>query len=572
MDTAPNAPPITLPPGAPPVERCGRFELLEPIAHGAMGGVYRACDSESGNVVALKTLHAAAAGDFELLRREIHALSRIQHPGIVRLLAYGVDGGAPWYAMELIEGGTLADLWRNGGSAAAPAVPTAEARARSLRLLQRLCAPLAFLHGEGVVHRDLKPSNIAIRPGGDDPIIVDFGLVGYWGAALAREALQSGGELIGTACYMAPEQARGEYVDARADLYSLGCLLYEAVVGHPPFDGAAGEVVMQHLERPPPPPSQHVPDLDPRLDELILRLLAKEPGRRIGFASDVAAILREVTGADEPPPARRIESYLYRPAFVGRAQVYSELLATLEGVRTARGACVFVGGDSGSGKTRFAMEITRAAAGRGFEVITGECAAVEGVHAAGQVHGAPLHPLQPLLRSAAERCMRDGPAATTRLVGRGAKVLAAYEPMLRLVPGYDDQPEPAVLSPAAERDRLLRSVAELLAALAAERPVLLVLDDLQWADDMTLALLESFGNAFLARARLLVLGSFRSEEVTPALAGVLEAPHVRRIDLNRLDGAEVGEIVSSMLAIEQPPRQLVRLLARESEGNPFFVG
>ena len=572
-DATRRVPELGPPDSLPRLDRCGPYELLEPLARGANAVVYRARHRESGDQVALKTLRAADPFVLERLRREAHALSRIRHPGVVRLLAYGVERGLPWYAMELIEGGTLAVAWGSDHAAeTARPIVTADGTRRSLRLLQRLCAPLAFLHSEGIVHRDLKPANIAIRPHTDEPIIVDFGLVGYWSARLAREALQAGGELIGTVSYIAPEQAQGEYVDARADLYSLGCILYEAVTGAPPFDGTAGEVLVKHLERPPLPPSRLVADLDPRLEALILRLLEKEPRRRMGFADDVAVVLSAVIGTPDEPLSAPVGSYLYRPSFVGRDSARRELFNALEAVQQGRGACFFVAGESGSGKTRFAMEITRAATARNFAVITGECAPVESAHSASQMHNPPLHPLQPLMRAVADRCVRDGPTATARLLGRRAKVLSMYEPLLRSVPGYDEQPEPAALPPAAERVRVLSDLGDLLARLGAEAPVLLVLDDLQWADDMTLALLESLGDAFLERARVLVLGSFRVEEVASGLAGLLQAPHVRRLDLGRLDSHEVSAMVSSMLAIDPPPRRLVHLLDREAEGNPFFVG
>src|SRR5205085_1053735 len=144
-----------------------------------------------------------------------------------------------------------------------------------LTLVQELCAPLAYLHGEGLVHRDLKPDNVLVRPNGQ-PVLMDFGLVTQFTGEVQRERLQVEGEISGTLAYMAPEQIRGEPVDARADLYSLGCILYELLVGHPPFLARSErELLREHLESVPLAPSRHGGDLPSGLDALVLRLLAK---------------------------------------------------------------------------------------------------------------------------------------------------------------------------------------------------------------------------------------------------------------------------------------------------------
>src|SRR5436190_20447876 len=137
--------------------------------------------------------------------------------------------------------------------------------------------------------------------------------------------------------------------------------------------------------------------------------------------------------------------------------------------------------------------------------------------------------MRPLFRFAADRCMQGGPAATSRLLGRRAKVLSAYEPMLRDVPGYQEQPEPAALPASAERGRILGDLADLLVVTSMDKPMLIVLDDLQWADDMTLALLALVG-PMLARTRVLLLGSFRKDEIRAGLAEVLGASEASRID------------------------------------------
>ena len=326
----------------------GPYRILEPLGQGGMGVVYRGVHLRTGQAAAVKTVRALRAGVAASLRREILALARVRHPGIVRILDEGVEDGLPWYAMELLEGpnlrqytarlvgapsrprtaspsdsgssGTLSPEWSSAGttlgdSAPLPAPPresSRPARRRSgsrrrapagggamapiLRVLRRLCSPLGFLHGEGIVHRDLKPDNVLVRPDGL-PVIVDFGLMSQFAGVESREVLQIAGFAVGTVWYTAPEQLLGEFVDARADSYSLGCILYELVTGRRPFTGeSSADISLAHLHAEPQPPSELVSGVPARLERLILQLLAKRPEERLGYAGDVAEVLASLGG------------------------------------------------------------------------------------------------------------------------------------------------------------------------------------------------------------------------------------------------------------------------------------
>ncbi|HVR29911.1 MAG TPA: serine/threonine-protein kinase [Thermoanaerobaculia bacterium] len=301
----------------------GPYRLLEPIGRGGMGAVYRAEHVETGLRVALKTVLVAHATELAAIRSEINALRRLTHPGIVRILDAGVEGAVPWYAMELLEGETLHGFQRGAWSSwvdsfddlietAGTDAPTQQAHPsashatrgmavrdgapaaagklpEALTLARRLCSPLAYLHELGIVHRDLKPANVFVRPDGR-PVLMDFGLVSRWSAGGGRDVLEIAGTLAGTAAYMAPEQVRRERVDARSDLYALGCMLYELVAGRPPFCGhGVARTLEQQLTEAPEPPSSRVAGVPAGLDELVLRLLAKRPRDRIGHAERSAA-------------------------------------------------------------------------------------------------------------------------------------------------------------------------------------------------------------------------------------------------------------------------------------------
>ncbi|WP_375769783.1 protein kinase [Archangium gephyra] len=588
--------------------RIGPYRLLGKLSSGGMGVVYRARLGETGELVALKTVRVPEAPMLRGIRREIHALRRIQHPGVVRVVAEGVQDGLPWYAMELIEGLTLRryidSLWKrdprtttdvitqvvsspeNAGAPAASSIsfrsfgpPPPEQRRDAaqarldevLTLSRRLCSALAFLHGEGIVHRDLKPENIVIRPDGT-PVLVDFGLASAFGGPLGRESLDVSGSLEGSYVYMAPEQIKGGLVDARADLYALGCILYELVVGQPPFAGSGWDVLRRHLQEQPHPLSAWVHGVPPDLDALAQRMLAKVPRERIGYAADVSAALAGLGAEELPrPPRGSPRPYLYRPEFVGRQRLLTELEQRLALAREGTGGCLLIGGESGAGKTRVVMECAVSASRTAFRVVTGGCQPLSGGGTGEQLYGEPLHAFKPLLQAIADECRHLGLEETERLLGERGQVLARYEPALADLPGQDSWPEPPRLPPQGARERVMRCLAETLAAFCEKEPMLLVIDDLQWADELSLGVLDYLQSGFLGESHVLVVGTYRSEELDAALRLLLAAPGVTHRALGQLDESMVARMVEDMLALPSAPDSFVRFLATRSAGNPFFV-
>ncbi|WP_437279451.1 AAA family ATPase [Sorangium sp. So ce375] len=622
MITTPSSGKARHPPDVP--VSIGPWRVLAPLGRGGMGVVYRAQHGTTGALAALKTVCVGDESLVSSIRREIHALRGVEHPGVVRVLDEGIQGGIPWYAMELIEGRTLRDhnqeRWRaraNVNSEPTVSVSTAlNAQAstataeiapasviprsyqpfaprpfhraaggalhQALTLLRAICRPLAYVHGRGLVHRDLKPDNVFIRPDGT-PVLFDFGLAFQFEGHTGRDVLQAGGRLMGSPDYMSPEQIRGDLVDARADLYALGCMIYEAVTGGVPFLGDSSSVVLSmHLYAEPLPASELVADVPPALDALIARLLKKRPEDRLGYADDVATALAELGAADTQPRDRsgaggarvpNAQPYLYRPRLAGRGEALKQITEALERAHERRqGSLVVVGGESGVGKTRLAVEAAHQAALIRMAVVTGACAAVsaEGERE-GAVKAAPLHPFRPLLLAVADLCNEIGPGGYDALLGPRGRVLAPHEPSLAQLRGHDRYPEPPELPPDAARYRLRTALADTLAAFAATRPVLLVLDDLQWADENSRAVLEHLDADYFAAHPVVLLCAYRTEETSPALSSLVSAPWASRLELGRLDRGSVGRMVRDMLALDEPPEAFVQYLFEQSEGNPFFI-
>lgn len=577
--------------------RMGPFEITAVLGEGGMGVVYAGHDAANGRHVAVKTVQDVEEHLLSSLRREIHALSRLHHPGVVRVLATGMDGGRPWYAMELLDGATLAilrdALWSTVDHHANTRTSTPDADRTVLRpysaeeyssaplvrgpvaggdlrrvlsVMRRLLTTLAFVHGEGLVHRDLKPSNVFLLPG-DRPVLVDFGLASRSAGTTGREVLELAIEVAGTPAYMAPEQVRGDFVDSRADLYAIGCILHELLTGVPPFLGNGSFIMAQHLNGTPEPPSRRAEGVPPALDELVLALLEKRPRDRIGHAEDVIEALDELGAEPEPPPPSRPRPYVYRPSLAGREAALAELGRAASAASKGEGGCVLIAGASGIGKTYLAMEAARATSS--FQIVSGACAPVGTFHHG--PGGQPLHPFARLFQVIADRCTSEGRAETDRLLGARGKILAAHEPLLARLPGQDAYPDPPPLHGAAARDRLLTAFAGTLAALAEHQPLLLLLDDLQWADEVSIRLLTQLGDDWFAGKRILVLGTYRVEETTPGITELLARPCTRQVALGRLDRTAVRSLACDMLAVDDLPETFVDFLASHSEGNAFFV-
>jgi serine/threonine-protein kinase len=263
-----------------------------------MGVVYRAAD-ETGREVALKLLPPDLASNevrLRRFRREARVARAVEHPNVVALVDDGEADGAPWIAFELVRGGSLKTLLRARGR-----LPWPEAVAIATQIARGLVA----IHGASLVHRDLKPDNVLMDEG--RVRISDLGLVRAEAGAVTKGGLTGSGELMGTAEYMAPEQTGGPgEVGPAADLYALGATLHELLAGAPPFAGHGVAVLKKHIADPPPPVRARAPDVPPRLEALVLRLLSKEPAARgsaVEVVAELEAIARDQVGARGRGPA-----------------------------------------------------------------------------------------------------------------------------------------------------------------------------------------------------------------------------------------------------------------------------
>lgn len=505
----------------PPGTRLGPHRIDRFVARGGMASVFAAVDERTGEEVALKLLRegvldTSARGRF---RREFRALSRLDHPNVLRVREWGLWEGRPWFSMELVEGRALRDeveAWAG--------LEPADRFTRVQGVLVQVARALDYLHERGLVHRDLTPGNVMVRPDGVVKVM-DFGVVREMGSELTGTR-----EVMGTAAWIAPEQIEGRQVDARADLYSLGAMLYFLLTGRRPFQARSVQGFLdKHLHERPRPPREVDPRVPRLLDRICTRLLEKDPADR--FAS--AAHLLHVLGDVEPST----DDDSWPPRLVGRAGVRARLRTRIDQVTAgAAGEVVLIQGHPGQGKTRVLDTAEALARRRGLRVVRSRARPDAG----------PFGVFVPVLRA----LLREGEEVP--------------EPLAAALLGRGDRPR--------ERYPVLSAFRQLF---VRDAPLLLLLDDLQHADRASLDLLEYLVRNTLELERLPFLYVL-SEEPGPSqddgLSARLAATGVLHAEaLGPLACAEVEELVLSLVPEADLARPLALRLHAESEGSPAYL-
>ena len=529
----------------------GRYRVRKFLGEGGRKRVYLADDTAAGHevAVALFDTEDVAAGMQARAKREALAMRKLgENPHVVSVLDTGEEDGNPFIVSEYMPGGDV-----DGLLAAAGGRLDAE---RAVAVAADVSQALEHAHARGIIHRDLKPANVWLDDDGRARL-GDFGL-----ATTEARARVSGGTLVGTVAYLPPEQALGEPAGPESDLYSLGALLYEMLTGQPPFPGEdAVSIISRHLHADPVPPSRHNPAVPEALDRVVLELLAKRREDRPGSAADVREQLLAALAAprdDSAEPGRNPLESLAGGIFVGRDR---ELEQMREGVDTAlagSGRLQLLVGEPGIGKTRAAEELATYARVSGARVYWGRCR---------EDDGAPAY--WPWVQSIRELVREADPVAMGWQMGAGAAEIA------RLVP---DVAERLDIEPAEggeseeERFRLFDSVTSFLVAAARDRPMVLVLDDLHWADEPSLLLLK-YAASEVGSSGLLILGTYRDVELGRhhPLARMLSELGGSRIALHGLTIEHVAGYIE-MTSGAPPPRGLAEAVHRQTDGNPFFVG
>ncbi len=570
---APDVPPVIVSRALLPGQvLLNRYKIEAALGQGGMGVVYRAHDRQIDRPVAVKAFFmpggsgdgaGAQGAGAQRFQREFRALTRLEHPHIVRVYDYGEADGVPFYVMEFIAGADLSALRQQRGGR----LPLRDVISMALQL----CDALSYVHTQGIVHRDLKPSNVmAVNATPDrslsarsdyDLKLVDFGLAKLSDVSLN---LTESGTALGTINYMSPEQVQALPLDGRSDLYSFGVLLYELTVGRLPFTGEAPtSIMLQHIFQTPPPLRSIDPAIPPEFQNLVSSLLEKRPADRPSSAAAVSNVLSGLTSLTFTIPieviaAPRADAVL-RAGLIGRQTELNRLNDYLAEAWDGEGRLIIIDGEAGVGKSRLALELAGQVRLRGGHRLVATCHEVERV---------PYGPIAEWLTDAA------------RNVEEFQRIVTGFEPELaRLVPqlitthGLTAEAE---LDPQQAKLRFFDAVLHTLIHLSERKPLMLLLDDIQWADEASLELLH-----YLIRnardQRIFLCATQRREDrelsgpLTTLLRDLSRLRLCERLELNRLSRQATADLVAALLGLEAAPVDLVERLYRESEGNPFFV-
>ncbi len=528
-----------------------RFRVLGRLGAGASGDVYSALDRDRNARVALKVLRELTHSALLQLKNEFRTLADLQHPGVVSLGELHEDAGRWFFTMELVEGVGLLP-WIRGSEAevvdrlASGGAAFDESRLR--KALGQLAAALAAVHAAGCVHRDVKPTNVLVDAEGQIKLL-DFGF-----ATEARRGKDwTDGLAVGSPAYMAPEQAAGGAVGPAADWYAFGVVMFEALTGQLPLDGKPTELLALKQRKRAPQARAFEPKAPADLDALCERLLAIDPAQRPGAAEILAAL--------ESPALHKESSGVWgeKPPFVGRARELEELAGALAQVERGDQVSVLVRGESGVGKSALVQHFLASAGDSAPPlVLQGRCYERESV---------PFKAVDGII-DGVSRLLRGLPRTTAAalLPAPRAALLAQAFPVLSGLPVLSEgEPPPPVSSPQEQRQRLFGALRDLLGRLAERRALVLLVDDLQWADADSMALLGEVLCPPGAPA-VLLLATVRSSGELPLLPG-----DVRHLELGELDDGDARALAERLL--ERTPNAAVDTasVVRESGGHPMFI-
>lgn len=597
-----------------------RFRPIRELGEGGSGVVYEAFDGERNTHVAIKRLDDMSPESLVRFKREFRALQGLHHPNLVTLGELISEGDQWFFTMDLVDGVDFTTYVRpydrnapnaapttsSGAHPYAPTLPPPSAETlpppaptgrfaptrgsgsdrpppfsfdefRLRSCLRQLIIALSALHSADLVHRDIKPGNIRVT-GTGRLVLLDFGLVGD---IVSGKHETTGAKIVGTPAYMAPEQALGEAVGPAADLYSVGVILYEALTGSLPFSGTPVYILMQKQNQEPPPPSAIVKGIPEDLDRLCTSLLRTDPRKRPSTDS----VLRALDVRVDDAAGARVKRERTNVPFVGRDEELAILRKAYDDSQRGMPVRVLLEGESGVGKSCIVRHFVEQLAAEEPElvVLSGRCYERESV---------PYKAFDGVVDALAQVLARMPKAEAALMLPMKPAPLVQVFPVLRRVEAIARMPRHGqlALDPAEVRRKAFAAMRELLTRLSDQRPLVIVIDDMQWADADSQALLAEVLRPPEAPA-LLVIATIRTSSGSAAISGpsILDTtssiPAIRpgQEDDPVVAGARVMTIgrLSSEVARELATRLLARTrpdfsgdaaaIAADAEGHPLFI-
>ena len=571
-----------------------RFVIERQLGIGSMGAVYLAYDRQLESRVALKVLLSVDATSIYRFKKEFRALADVTHRNLVTLHELFSQGDQWFFTMEYVEGKDLLTYVHGGRRRSFASTPRPiselppdedtpsnfyEAPVKGLEMLfpsplendERLrnvlvqvVEGLLAVHAAGKLHRDLKPENVIVTADGR-AVLLDFGIV----VDQHKDIHETLATIIGTPAYMSPEQCRGLEVGEATDWYALGVILYEALTGDIPFDGAPMQVIARKQEVDPVPPCDVVSGVPPDLNTLCMQLLQRNPAAR----PDGAAILRALRSrraASMPVPSDS-NAPKGKPAFIGRTAHLRELEAALSHTASGHPVVAMVHGPAGIGKSTLVSQFIESIAEQDQAIVLqGRCYERESV---------PFKAFDNVIDSLS-RYLRKLPAVeAAHTLPRDIDALATLFPVLRRVEVVkrNRRPRAMPIEPQELRKRAFRALKEMFCRIADLEPLVVYVDDLQWSDVDSAKLLGELVTG-ADRPALMLIGVYRSGDTEPGtgLSALLEQLQanseleLRKLALGQLSPEQTVELARTLLGPDSA-EEGARKVSFESGGNPHLL-
>jgi serine/threonine protein kinase/tetratricopeptide (TPR) repeat protein len=535
-----------------------RYKIVKKCGVGATGDVYKVRDIKSNKIVAIKLLSKKATSSriVQRFKREFRLLTDLHHPNLCSVYDFGIlSDGRSYFTMEYIDGENIFEFTKE--------LPYR----RIYPLVVQLCRALEYIHTKGLIHYDMKPGNVLVQVADGEPVVklMDFGLAG-------EQQVEGGVMIRGTFPYIAPEVIKGLAIDHRADLYSVGILMYEVFVRSalPQTHTVRFTTLLQEGKGQFSTLRLKIDtDIPKWLERLMLRLCSIEPAVRFTRANEV---IREINKFSRSKFAleteETIEGYLLSSTFVGREHEMDLLVSCYEAIKQGKGRIVLITGEAGIGKSRLLKE---------FKIVT----QMKRSHTfTGYVHKDRIKPLEPFFDIFNElfNHIKD-----KRELFRSKKLKLSLAVLLKMFPELANYrlrrklPRLVPLEPHAEKMRTLEALSELVRFASAHLGgIVILLEDLHWADDLSIQFLEYLGRN-LGSSNILICATCRKEELEEnrtlkrMMSNVKNERHIFQLELKPFNSRSLSSFLNSTITSKSNSSELVRYLMKKTGGNPYFV-
>jgi serine/threonine protein kinase/tetratricopeptide (TPR) repeat protein len=515
-----------------------RYQILKKLGQGGIGEVYKVYDLWEGKELALKLLLNKSY--LKKFQQEFQLMTQLQYPGLVQAFDFGyTEEKRAYFSMELVEG-------------TPPYQINFKEDLEKLYLIGlKLVMILDYIHSQGIVHCDLKPDNVRVTK---DPFgikLLDFGLSEKMGSSTRSKPK-------GTLAYIAPEVLKNKKIDERADLYSLGIMLYELLTGRLPFSSDDPmKLLSSHLEQKPVPPLELSPWIPKNLNHLILKLLEKSPQDRPSSSQLKKTFYSLSKRKSFCEDERMFLSHLSGGTIVEREKELASVLNKLNEATTSRGRFVLIQGELGIGKSLLIKDLKIKAQLKGILFVDSRCYGQE---------SSPNYPIKKILLKLVPYIKEKSPS-----------LLDEFDQEIKVIlsQGSNDSTHPST-DLALEEERLKSRIALLLVKTSQVLPFCICLEDLHWAPEASLKILEKIAS-FLPDSRIFLCGTLREEELNPQsplkslVNNLARKPYFESIKLNRLNSEGLKKFLSSKFGKTGLPTQLVNYIYKTTSGNPFFA-